>query len=71
MNNYYLGFATDPKAFIVMVLSLSYLIFGMILISMCLNLMQEQIIEKVRIKSNTEISEIFVFNLQVAHTHIE
>lgn len=40
------GFQTDPKAFAMMVFTLSYCMFGMTLLSMCLNLMQEQIIEK-------------------------
>jgi len=41
-------FLSDPVAFLKMSFVLAYCIFGMTLLSMCLNLMQEQIIEKVK-----------------------
>jgi len=40
-------FATDPVAAMKMSFVLAYCIFGMTLLSMCMNLMQEQIVEKV------------------------
>ena len=42
------GFEHDPVAAMKMVFTVSYCIFGMTLLSMCMNLMQEQIVEKVR-----------------------
>ena len=44
------GFEHDPVAAMKMVFTVSYCIFGMTLLSMCMNLMQEQIVEKVMIK---------------------
>merc|ERR1712066_468544 len=41
------GFQDDPVAFMKMCFTVVYCIFGMTLISMCMNLMQEQIAEKV------------------------
>ena len=41
------GFEHDPVAAMKMVFTVSYCIFGMTLLSMCMNLMQEQIVEKV------------------------
>lgn len=41
------GFQTDPLAALRMIFTVSYCIFGMTLLSMCMNLMQEQIMEKV------------------------
>ena len=46
MNQYRVGL-NDPKALAMMAFTMTYCIFGMTLISMCLSLMQEQIIEKV------------------------
>ena len=43
------GFEHDPVAAMKMVFTVSYCIFGMTLLSMCMNLMQEQIVEKVMI----------------------
>jgi len=41
------GFQDDPLAALRMIFTVSYCIFGMTLLSMCMNLMQEQIMEKV------------------------
>jgi len=41
------GFDRDPIAAMKMCFTLAYCIFGMTLLSMCMNLMQEQIVEKV------------------------
>jgi len=41
------GFDEDPVAAMKMAFTVSYCIFGMTLLSMCMNLMQEQIVEKV------------------------
>ena len=41
------GFEHDPVAAMKMVFTVSYCIFGMTLLSMCMNLMQEKIVEKV------------------------
>jgi len=43
----FIGFQTDPIAAMKMIFTVSYCIFGMTLLSMCMNLMQEQIVEKV------------------------
>jgi len=42
----YIGFGSDPKKFMIMVFTMSYCILGMTLLSMCMSLMQEQIVEK-------------------------
>ena len=42
-------FEHDPVAAMKMVFTVSYCIFGMTLLSMCMNLMQEQIVEKVTV----------------------
>merc|ERR1712227_722747 len=43
----FIGFQTDPIAAMKMIFTVSYCIFGMTLLSTCMNLMQEQIVEKV------------------------
>ena len=52
------GFEHDPVAAMKMVFTVSYCIFGMTLLSMCMNLMQEQIVEKVMMVAILSLIEI-------------